>query len=576
MNAKKVFFALTVIAVLFYSISICVVAQQNDFNEQSDVIEKSDFDLSLAKALKDFTDFDRFQEFGFQSNTEFKNWIENSSVTTASSNSITLNVENAVLQVGGTLQLTATTVPAGKTITWAVIQTDLASVSSTGLVTAKAVGDAYVIANCSELGLHAPCHIQIMDIKMPGTASAVYGNSCTIIARPQPADGTLTVSWEALTSGYTVTPVSGTNSARVSHSGVGVGRIKAYITEHPEIYTVCAVSFIPKIQLNKTSCTAKVGDTVALSATVTPSQYNSVVWRSSDTSIATVNDNGVVTMKAMGTVYIRAFVSGYSNAVAVCTITVNKQPVTGISLPATIQATSGTQYQLQATISPSNATNKSVKWSSNSIAVAVDQNGLLTIYGPADATITATSAENSSITATCRVYAMPSRASGSTTINCIFPLTSGDYVPGYTGVSVDVSNEMLYISQPFYNPPTGTLGRGAYVTGNLFCAIIQNLPTNPNTHVSVIGEYASYTNGSNSASFSAPASSSNVPWWHSHLNAEPYYRKCGGWGCVKALSNANAITVTYGGVVSCSESAAPYTFKKTYTFTPNLPSSLFN
>ena len=575
MNVKKVFFALAVIAVWLCSISICAIAQQYGTNEPSDLIATSNTNSTLNKAAEDSTDFDRYREFGFSSKKEFKEWLENPVEATASSNRIILSHENAVLQVGKTLQLSATTVPAGKTITWTVIQNDLASVTSTGLVTAKAVGDAYVIARCEELGLNVPCHIQIMDINLDATLSVYYGERGRLSAYQQPYSDALTVSWEALTSGFTVTPEIGTNSASVSYSGIGTGRIKAYITEHPEIYKVCAVSFIPKIRLTKASFTATVGDTISLNAIVTPSQYNSVLWTSFDTSIATVNSSGVVTIKALGRVNIKATVRGYSNAFTICTITVKEQPVTGISLPETLQVTSGTQHQLQATISPSNATNKGVRWSSDSIAVAVDQNGLLTIYGPADATITATSAENNSIVATCRVYALPNSASGSTTINCLFPLTSGDYVPGYTGVSVDVSHDILYTSQPFYNPPTGTLGRGAYVTNNIFCAIIQNFPTNPNTRVSVIGEYASYTNGTNSASFSAPASSSYVPWWHGHFNVTPYYRKCGGWGGIRSLSNGNSITVTYGGVVSCSESAAPYPFERTYTFTPDISSSLF-
>jgi len=78
--------------------------------------------------------------------------------------------------------------------------------------------------------------------------------------------------------------------------------------------------------------------------------------------------------------------------------------VTGISLDAT-EATLmvGKTRSLTATIVPANATNKTVNWTSSDETVATVTDGVVTAVAEGDATITATSAENSNINATCEV-----------------------------------------------------------------------------------------------------------------------------------------------------------------------------
>ena len=68
--------------------------------------------------------------------------------------------------------------------------------------------------------------------------------------------------------------------------------------------------------------------------------------------------------------------------------------VTGVSVsPATLSLSIGATSTLSASVSPSNATNKSVTWSSNSAKVSVDQNGMVTANSAGTATITATTAD---------------------------------------------------------------------------------------------------------------------------------------------------------------------------------------
>lgn len=167
------------------------------------------------------------------------------------------------------------------------------------------------------------------------------------------------------------------------------------------------------ITLNRSNLTvtsADIGYTYQLYATVSPSNATNkdVTWESSRSSVASVNSNGLVTFRGVGTTTITASTSNGRRAT--CTITVEREqdriPVTGITLNTTrLNVTSrdiGATYQLRATITPSNATTKDVYWESSNPSVAsVNSNGLVTYRGVGNATITASS--NNGRYATCNV-----------------------------------------------------------------------------------------------------------------------------------------------------------------------------
>ncbi len=161
--------------------------------------------------------------------------------------------------------------------------------------------------------------------------------------------------------------------------------------------------YVTGITLNKTSATLNTGQTLQLTATVTPSYANqSLTWSSSDTNVATVSSNGLVTAKGPGEVTIKAMANDGSYVNATCHLTV-KQLATGVSLNKTSATiNTGQTLQLTATVTPSNTSNKAVTWKSSNTAVAtVSSSGLVTGKGPGSATITVTTADGSNKSATC-------------------------------------------------------------------------------------------------------------------------------------------------------------------------------
>ena len=153
------------------------------------------------------------------------------------------------------------------------------------------------------------------------------------------------------------------------------------------------------ITLDKTSETVTEGDKITLVATVTPDDATdpSVTWRTSDGKVATVVD-GVVTAVAPGTATITAIAGGKE---ATCEITVIAKviPVAGIALDkSTAEVTEGDKVTLVATVTPDDATDKTVTWETSDATIATVADGVVTTLKAGEVTITAKAGDKS---ATC-------------------------------------------------------------------------------------------------------------------------------------------------------------------------------
>ncbi|MQL53258.1 hypothetical protein GFC01_13520 [Desulfofundulus thermobenzoicus] len=179
------------------------------------------------------------------------------------------------------------------------------------------------------------------------------------------------------------------------------------------------------VKLDRNTLSLTVGSTVQLEATVSPDNATdkNVTWSTSDESIATVDDQGNVKGVAVGkaTITVTTADGGFQDT---CEVTVERRsgggggggggggsttvPVTGVSLDKTsLTMTVGDTAQLTAAVTPDNASNKSVTWSSDNTAVAtVDAGGKVTAVAPGTATITVKTADGGK-TASCVVTVQP-------------------------------------------------------------------------------------------------------------------------------------------------------------------------
>ena len=158
------------------------------------------------------------------------------------------------------------------------------------------------------------------------------------------------------------------------------------------------------LSLNKSSLTLQKGTTETLVATISPEDASNkdILWTSNDETVATVSPTGEINALKSGTTTITAQ-SIDGNYTASCQVTVFVT-VTGITLDKKeLSITEGKTLKLIPTISPEDATNKEIKWTSSDNAVAsVSTNGEITTYKPGTVTINATTTDQHK-TATCKI-----------------------------------------------------------------------------------------------------------------------------------------------------------------------------
>ena len=324
--------------------------------------------------------------------------------------SITLNSENESVFIGETLQLTATVLPentTNKVVKWSSSDENIATVNQNGLVTTVNLGECDIIASCQ--GLDATCHITVKPILPTAitlssdSAVLLIGETVRLRATVMPENTTdKTVTWTS----------SDTSIATVNQNGsvtaIGVGECDITATCQG-VSATCHIIVRPilpqSITLSSESESIYIGATVQLTATVLPENTTNktVTWTSSDESIATVDENGLVTAVAVGECDVTATCQGVS---ATCHITV--KPILPQSITLSSESESiyiGATVQLTATVMPENTTDKTITWASKNENIAtVDENGLVTAVALGECDITATC---QGLSATCHITVKP-------------------------------------------------------------------------------------------------------------------------------------------------------------------------
>ena len=156
------------------------------------------------------------------------------------------------------------------------------------------------------------------------------------------------------------------------------------------------------VSLDITEKTAEHYDDFQLTATIAPLNFtDAVVWTSSNEEVAAVSDTGYVEICGVGTAVITVTAG---NVKAVCKITV-PQLIDWIEFDEDeIELKAGQTYQLKPYISPSDATNKKLKYTSSDTKVAeVSASGLVTAKSEGEAKIRAAATDGSDEYAVCYV-----------------------------------------------------------------------------------------------------------------------------------------------------------------------------
>ena len=219
-----------------------------------------------------------------------------------------------------------------------------------------------------------------------------------------PLNFTDAVVWTS--SNEEVATVSDTGYVEIC--GVGTAVITVTAGNVKAACKITVPQLIDWIEFDEDEIELKAGETYQLKPYISPSDATNkkLKYTSSDTKVAEVSASGLVTAKSEGEAKIRAAATDGSDEYAVCYVTVTgKAKVTGITLDRTsAEVKRGEKLTLNATVSPSYASNKKVVWKSANTKIAtVDANGSVTAKAPGRTKITVTSSENSSYQASCTV-----------------------------------------------------------------------------------------------------------------------------------------------------------------------------
>lgn len=346
-----------------------------------------------------------------------------------------------------------------------------------------------------EFGFIIPVEEVNISMRSNGTVAPVTdvalreGQSINLIGTVSPYNATNKgITWKS--SKPEIATVS--NIGMVTAIQEGETEITATATDGSGKSAKCSVKVNPKIlvesiTLTPTTWTGDIGTTVRLTPTIVPAEatIKDLEWTSSNELVAIVSDYGIVEALSEGSAEIKATATDGSGKSATCIVNVNpKIQVTGITINQGNQTTyEGGEVFFTATVTPSNATDKGITWTSNNNDVAT-----VTSYGMVEAlslspgvdevnvTITATSVSNPSITASRTVTVKRktpvtgisiNRTTWSTNINATVQLTA-TIAPSnatYKGVIWRTSNpDVASLSSTYANPVTVTAkGKGTAV-----------------------------------------------------------------------------------------------------------------
>ena len=337
--------------------------------------------------------------------------------------SLTLDQSSITLEVGNTHRLTYEVLPNNaydRSVTFTSMDTKVATVNSTGLVTAKKAGTTYVTVTTADGGYSKVCTVIVKQaattIKLDATGLLLdVGEFYNLEATFNPKTTTETkLRWSSNDTSVAKVDAKG----RVT--GVGEGTCVITVTTENNLAAFCYVTVnqqVTGVELNYDSVTVDKGKTIKLKATVQPDNATNqnVKWTTSNASVAAVSASGTVRGVKGGAAIITC-TTEEGGFIAVCMVQVIEK-VTAIKLnKSSYKLGLGKKFTLTAKVQNSAATNQTVTWkSSNPKICSVSKKGVITGLKLGTATVTAYATDGSGAEASCEVRVV--RQATSLTLN---------------------------------------------------------------------------------------------------------------------------------------------------------------
>ena len=256
-------------------------------------------------------------------------------VLTSLAESIAIDMTEVYLKATETATLAATVLPettSNKSVEWKSSNDAVATVNNNGEVTAIAVGEAIITAITTDgTNLSASCKVTVV----PTLAESVTLDKTEIsLEATETATLIVTVLPELTTDKSVEWSSSDESVATIDANGlvtaiaVGEAIITVTTVDDSNLSATCKVTVIPtlavSIELDQTEASVEEKSDLQLSATILPEHATNkeVAWSSSDKWVASVDNNGIVTVYAVGKATITATTTDGTNLSATCRINV--------------------------------------------------------------------------------------------------------------------------------------------------------------------------------------------------------------------------------------------------------------
>jgi len=304
-----------------------------------------------------------------------------------------------------------------KTIKWETSDKNIVQVSTDGTITTKGPGKATITAtSVADQKLVATCEVEIAPVPLKSIIieqqSIVIekGDTKTLTVKfnPENTSDSKKISWESSNPDAVTIDSTGVITAMKN----GKATITAKTPNGQEATTeVTVVTLLKDIKLSETDITINKDVPLTLKVTLDPTDAtlddDTVKWSSSNTEVATVNENGEVTTHKAGTAFIYVTVGGITKE---CKITVNV-PLTGLEIDDKITLLKGQEKLLDVIKQPegTNFNGKITFDSTDSKKATVDKEGRIEALSATEegtpVIITVNAVENNVIiaSATCEV-----------------------------------------------------------------------------------------------------------------------------------------------------------------------------
>jgi gliding motility-associated-like protein len=342
--------------------------------------------------------------------------------------------------------------------------------------------------------------VAVTGITIPSVTDDVYlGRTDTLHADIQPADATdRRIKWTSSDPG--IVTIDGKKGI-VTGITEGSATITA-TTNDGGFAAMTTVTVVPvladSIRLAPQELMLNNGATTRVAVLYYPSDvtHKEVEWHSRNKDIVKVDDDGQVTGMNLGSACIVAMIKDGTGEKDSCFVTI-VQPVTGVELfPAgAIRLVKSDTLTLRAVISPADAQNRQVSWSTSAAKVVTVSDGLLTGKGVGVATITVRTDDGDyTATAQVEVYEVEHAPQGFSPngdgINDYFELTL-DSRENYSLLIFDRSGQVHYRSSNYQNDWDGVANTGAQsgkklLSGTYYYSLTGNTSGNKKTGYVII------------------------------------------------------------------------------------------